>query len=217
MALLYINKVPSSLRTAFQNEVIKICSDLGIANPDWLMLVFYAESRINPQAQNGGSTATGLIQFLESTANDLGTTTAKLYKMNHVQQLPYVREYLRRLIIEKGKPESAYDLYFLVHSKKGFGKADDYVMYVKGSLAYKYNPLDYNSDGTVTVGEIKTFLNKALPITYNKANLYKSTSSSSTFNTILIIGLVAVFGTATYFLAFKNGFQFIKAMIFKKK
>lgn len=217
MALLYINKVPSSLRNQFQNEVIQICTDLGIANPDWLMLVMYAESRINPQARNGGSTATGLIQFLESTAKDIGTTTAKLYTMNHVQQLPYVKEYLRRLIIEKGKPESAYDLYFLVHSKKGFGKADDYVMYVKGSLAYQYNPLDYNNDGTVTVGEIKAFLNKALPVTYNKANLYKSSSIGSTANTILILSLIAIFGTATYYLAFKDGFQFIKAMIFKKK
>lgn len=216
MALLYINKVPSSLRTAFQNEVISICTDLGIANPDWLMLVIKAESNFKTNAKNGKSTATGLIQFLESTANDLGTTTAKLRLMNHVEQLVYVREYLRRLIIEKGKPQNAYDLYFLVHSKKGFEKPDSYVMYSRGSLAYDTNPLDYDKNGAVTVSEIKTYLNKNLPLTYNKANLYKSSSTGSSTNTIIIIGLIAVFGTATYYLAFKNGFQYLKAVIFKK-
>jgi hypothetical protein len=112
MSLVYIEKIPSNLRTAFENTVKAICSDLGIKNPDWLMIVMWAESRLNPQARNPKGTATGLIQFLESTAKDLGTSTAALYKMNHVQQLPYVREYLRRRIKERGVPKDAYQLYF---------------------------------------------------------------------------------------------------------
>lgn len=218
MALLFINKVPILYRTRFNNEVIAICKDLGIANPDWLMLVMNAESGIRPAAKNGSSTATGLIQFLESTANWLGTSTAKLRKMNHLEQLPFVKEYIKRLISEKGIPQNAYDLYFLVHSKKGFGQADNYVMYAKGSLAYESNPLDYDKDGAVRVAEVKAFLIRTLPSTYDKSLLSKANHvapiSGINSNTLIIVGLVAVFGTASYFLIFKNGFSVVKNLIY---
>ena len=47
------------------------------------------ESRLNPQAVNPISGATGLIQFMPSTARG-GTTTAVLKRMSNVQQLDYV-------------------------------------------------------------------------------------------------------------------------------
>ena len=85
MSLVYIEKIPSNLRTAFENTVKAICSDLGIKNPDWLMIVMWAESRLNPQARNPKGTATGLIQFLESK-NYVGNYYIQYFK-NNVQTL----------------------------------------------------------------------------------------------------------------------------------
>lgn len=75
-----------------------------------LARVLWHESRMNPQAQFGypnGSPrylpgkATGLIQFLDSTAKGLGTTTQALYAMTFPQQMRFVVEYLRRVATGK--------------------------------------------------------------------------------------------------------------------
>ena len=213
MSLVYIEKIPSNLRTAFENTVKAICSDLGIKNPDWLMIVMWAESRLNPQARNPKGTATGLIQFLESTAKDLGTSTAALYKMNHVQQLPYVREYLKRRIKERGVPKDAYQLYFLVHFPIAFGKADNTVLYSKGTTAYNSNPLDYNADGVVTVAEVKLFLNKALPVGYDKTNLTTGSISSQTGRALLWILGIGFFVATGYFILRPDSWQAVKGLI----
>src|ERR1700741_3066539 len=43
----------------------------------WLLNVMASESLFNPKARNGlpGQTAAGLLQFIESTARDMGTST----------------------------------------------------------------------------------------------------------------------------------------------
>jgi len=48
------------------------------------------ESGFDPAARNNASGATGLIQFMEPTANKLGTTTKALAEMSTVKQLNYV-------------------------------------------------------------------------------------------------------------------------------
>jgi len=47
----------------------------------------------DPAIKNPHASATGLIQFLESTANGLGTTTAALAQMTRVQQMEYVKKF----------------------------------------------------------------------------------------------------------------------------
>lgn len=49
----------------------KVSTDLSI-DQQWLYDLIMAESGWNPQAKNPGSTAKGLIQFIDSTAQDLG-------------------------------------------------------------------------------------------------------------------------------------------------
>jgi hypothetical protein len=80
--------------TATHNKVLEISKRLGI-NPDWLYFVMNSESGLNPKAFNptGGANATGLIQFMPSTAIGLGTTVEKLYQMTAFQQLDYVEKY----------------------------------------------------------------------------------------------------------------------------
>lgn len=214
MSLVYIEKVPSSLRIAFENTVRAICDDLGIANPDWLMIVMWAESKLNPQAKNPSSTATGLIQFLEATARSLGTTTAALSKMNHVQQLPYVKAYLQQAIKSRGVPKDAYQLYFLVHFPSAFGKSDTTVLYRAGSSAYSSNPLDYNKDSVVTVAEVKIFLQKACPVGYDINNLEKKGSLSSQTGKLLLWVLgITFFALTGYFMYKPDSWESFKEWI----
>ena len=73
----------------FLQKVKEISSLLGI-NPNWLMFVMRWESSLNPAAVNPISGATGLIQFLPSTAKSLGTSTTALKNMSNIDQLDYV-------------------------------------------------------------------------------------------------------------------------------
>lgn len=65
------------------------------AEPVWLAEVINFESRFRPDAVNPTSGATGLIQFMPSSARRLGTTTAALRTMTFEQQWPYVDRYFR--------------------------------------------------------------------------------------------------------------------------
>ena len=64
--------------TEFLVKVYDISKELGI-NPDYLMGVMAFESWIDPTSVNSAG-ATGLIQFMPSTAKDLGTSTEELKK-----------------------------------------------------------------------------------------------------------------------------------------
>jgi hypothetical protein len=60
----------------------------------YLANVMYAESELDPSMKNkAGSGATGLIQFMPTTARNLGTTTDELSRMTPVEQMEYVRRY----------------------------------------------------------------------------------------------------------------------------
>lgn len=170
------NKGESS--SAFQEKVKTICTKLGI-NPNWLMMVMYNESGLNAQAvnkQSGDSSdaytrsayrATGLIQFMPTTAVWLGTSTQALYKMTNLEQLDYVYLYFKPYI---GKMKSYFDLYMITFFPAAMAKADDYVIQtskVSASVIAKQNPtLDINKDGKITVGEAKKIMLKAIPQEY---------------------------------------------------
>lgn len=127
--LLFIDKVKED-KQAFGNKVIQISNELGI-NPNWLMAVMKSESGLNPQEQNTvylvqGEPATGLIQFIKSTAESLGTTTTELHSMTGVQQLDYVKKYYDQRMF-RGKLLEFADLYRATFYPYSLGKGDDYI------------------------------------------------------------------------------------------
>lgn len=214
MSLVYINKVPSALRNQFESEIRAICSDLKIKNPDWLMVIIQAESNFQTSAKSPNSTAVGLIQFIESTANSLGTTTAELRKMNHVEQLRYVRAYLTNTIRAKGIPKDGYQLYFMIHYPRAVNLSDTSIVYKSPSDAYKGNSaLDYNSDGAVQVQEVKKFLNSKVPFPYTSSLLTSENESAKTTNLLLNMFLLFFFGSTAYYLAFKGGWSNVKYLV----
>lgn len=137
---------------AFLGAVENVSQDLGINSADLLTAIsFETVGTFNPAIKNPNSTATGLIQFLESTAKGLGTSTAELAQMSNVEQMAYVKKYLEPY---KGRMKNLGDVYMAIHWPAGVGKDDSYVMYREGSENYSANKgLDVSGDGTVTRGE----------------------------------------------------------------
>lgn len=100
-----------------------------------------------------GSGATGLIQFMPSTAVGLGTSTAKLARMSAEDQLSYVYHYFKPY---KGRLNNLGDIYMAILWPSGVGKSDDYVLWNKATkpTTYRQNAgLDVNKNGSITRGE----------------------------------------------------------------
>jgi hypothetical protein len=105
----------------------------------------------SPSVKAATSSATGLIQFLESTAEGLGTSTEALAAMTRAEQMEFVQRYLEPYA---DRIQNFGDLYMAIHWPRGVGQGDDFVMYEEGSREYTANRgLDANGDGTVTRGE----------------------------------------------------------------
>lgn len=135
----------------FIDAVEKMAERLG-TQPQYLLaaMSFETGGRFDPSVQNGIG-ATGLIQFLRSTAQNLGTTTDKLAKMSAVAQLVFVEKYFEPF---KGKLGSLEAVYTSILS--GSPKKPDAVLFKAGTPAYKLNPLDWNDDGIITSREATT-------------------------------------------------------------
>jgi hypothetical protein len=127
--------------------------------PAWLLNVMASESSFNPAARNGlpGQTATGLLQFIEDTAQGMGTTTEAIRRMSPVEQLRLVEKYLSPF---RGRLNSLSDVYSAVF--RGFiAKGGDASAVAplnnsnKELRIYSLNRwLDFNGDGKITKGEL---------------------------------------------------------------
>lgn len=150
--------------TEFLNAVDNTANMLGVTSDQLLAVMdFETIGSFDPAEKSGTSSATGLIQFIESTAGDLGTTTEELAKMTRTEQMVYVNRYLSRF---QGRIKNTGDIYMAVHWPRAVGKNDSYVMYRRGSDNYSANQsLDTNNDGTVTRGEA---LQRLRDVTANK-------------------------------------------------
>jgi hypothetical protein len=141
-----------------------LCTDLNCGFYDMLAIMYLeTDKTMDPSKRNPtpGATATGLIQFLESTAKNLGTTTDKLGAMTRVDQMAYVEKYFNQSGIKKVAAPGISDLYMAVFAPIGIGKPADYVLYSleKTPKAYKDNKIyDTDNNGTITKAEASAML-----------------------------------------------------------
>ncbi len=195
MAQLIFENLIKENQPLFVQKVIDISNYLNI-NPNWLMAVMKLESNLNPQARNTkypfkDGYATGLIQFIPSTAKYLGTTTQDLYNMGGLEQLNYVKKYFEPY---KNKMKSFIDVYAAVFFPAAIGKSNSYILQtdtLKASTVANSNPIfDLNKDKKITLLEFKNAVASLLPkeITYNVNDTGKIIFS--------IIGIIATFITA---------------------
>lgn len=141
-----------NLSATERKALVSAANWIGI-NPDWLASVIKFESNFDPARPNAaGSGAMGLIQFMPSTARNLGTTTTALSKMTFVQQLEYVKKYFAPY---RGKLHSLEDTYLVVFYPKAIGQPDDYIVGEAGSAVYEQNAgFDRDDKGYITKHDI---------------------------------------------------------------
>ena len=139
----------------FRDRLQQLCSTFGWADThaSWLMacMAFESAETFSPSIRNAaGSGATGLIQFMPSTAKGLGTTTDQLAQMSAVQQLDYVQAYFKPYA---RRIRSLSDMYMAILLPGAIGVAEDSVLFSTG-VAYRQNAgLDVDSDGKITKAE----------------------------------------------------------------
>lgn len=136
----------------FKSKVAEIAADLG-CDPNHLMaaMAFETGERFTANVKNPVSGATGLIQFMPSTAEDLDTTVADLAAMSAEDQLEYVHKYFRPY---KGRMNKLSDVYMAILWPKAIGQPEDAVLFAQPSKQYDQNKgLDADGDGRVTKSE----------------------------------------------------------------
>lgn len=194
--LIFEDMIPVGERSAFTTKVKDISKKLKV-NPNWLMAIMRFESGFDPGIRNPmpGQTATGLIQFIESTANWLGTSTAALAQMSRVQQLDYVYEYYRRGGV--GKYKSYVDMYMQTFYPAAVGKPDSYVVGSADNTVNAVaaaNPAFRDASGKVTVGGVKKVMLSKIPKAWlNEFNASGGARSFGVMATLLDVAGIYIF------------------------
>lgn len=122
------------LSPAGLTKLVSIADLLG-TDPDYLASVIKFESGFSTSVRNKFSGATGLIQFMPSTAKGMGTTTDALAAMSDVDQLDYVYRYLK----DKGNVSTLERLYLAIFYPKAMGMAPDDIIANEGNPVYEQN------------------------------------------------------------------------------
>ena len=123
-------------------------------NADWIVAVMSSESAgtFSPSVRNPNGGATGLIQFMPSTAKSMGTTTDALAALTAEEQLAYVERYFFPFT---GKLNSPEDVYMAVFMPVHVGKSPDNVISTAGQKVYEANKgFDRDQDGVITNREV---------------------------------------------------------------
>lgn len=141
---------PSPYGAAFDSVLIESALELEVP-ASWLVEIFKAESGYIHTARNKHSGAFGLIQFLPSTLNDLGSSVRELRTLPAVAQLPLVVKYY------KGKSfTNLTDMRLYTFYPAALGKDDTWP--IGGAQVARQNPIyDLDGSGQITVGEFKQY------------------------------------------------------------
>jgi hypothetical protein len=156
-----INKIPTPERSTFSNKVSQVASNIGVGFND-LMAIMDLESAgtFDPSIQNKLG-YTGLIQFGDSAAKDLGTTTDALKRMTRVQQMDYVERYfklwMKRLGVSKLK--DFVDMYLIVFYPAGVKETNPAVPFSPANVEAA-NPALRDSQGHITKNSIRAAYEK---------------------------------------------------------
>ena len=189
-----------ALGRAFLAEVSAVAGRLSV-DPFHLLAVidFETAGTFDPSISNPNSSAVGLIQFVESTAQDLGTSTAELARMGRVEQMAYVERYLQPYA---GRMRTVGDIYMAVLYPRAVGRAGSYVLFEQGDGAYGANRgLDENGDGLVTKREAAARVRQRLRGGQGGAGGGSPTLAGGGTNPLLLaaaVGLAATFLTTLF-------------------
>lgn len=146
-----VSALDGKLGSGFSAKLEQVAKNLN-CDPADLIGMMQSESGLNPKAYNKNGGATGLIQFMPSTARSLGTSTEALMNMSAIEQLDYVEKYFSNWTGGSGQKLTGGDLYTLCFLP---AYLDREVLCSSGDKYYKANSgLDANKDGQVTKTEL---------------------------------------------------------------
>ncbi|HDZ8856738.1 TPA: M23 family metallopeptidase [Aeromonas dhakensis] len=143
----------------FRNKVIKVGEELGI-DPNYIMACIALETgtKFDPSIKNPYSSATGLIQLMRARAKELGTTVEELAKMDHVEQMDYVKMYFVRMADMFGVPTNRWsleDVYLSIFAPSAIAIDGNAPVYTSPSESYNRNKFhDLDGDGKIMKSEI---------------------------------------------------------------
>lgn len=154
----------SRVSPSFRERIKWIADNLGCpVNSLMACMAWESGETFRSDIKNAaGSGATGLIQFMPSTAVSLGTTTAALAAMTPEDQLKYVYNYF---LPYKGRLHNLGDVYAAILWPAAVEKPDHYVLFDKAKVpkTFRQNAgLDLNKDGLVTRAECLVKINEKL-------------------------------------------------------
>ncbi|UPW30036.1 M23 family metallopeptidase [Enterobacter cloacae] len=145
---------------AFRSKLLEVSNELSI-DPNYIMACIALETgkTFRTDIKNPGSSATGLIQFMDDTAKDLGTSTRQLRAMDHVEQMEYVKKYFKMQANNVGVPTEQWtleDVYYSIFRPKTILLGSNDIVYQRSDGDYYSKNLyhDRNSDGKITKNEI---------------------------------------------------------------
>ncbi|WP_392464062.1 peptidoglycan DD-metalloendopeptidase family protein [Aeromonas dhakensis] len=144
---------------AFRNKVIKVGEELGI-DSNYIMACIALETgtKFDPSIKNPYSSATGLIQLMRARAKELGTTVEELAKMDHVEQMDYVKMYFVRMADMFGVPTNRWsleDVYLSIFAPSAIAIDGNAPVYTSPSESYNRNKFhDLDGDGKIMKSEI---------------------------------------------------------------
>jgi hypothetical protein len=102
-----------------------------------------------------GIGATGLIQFMPTTAKALGTTTDSLKQLSRVDQLDWVLKFFQYFKFNTKAPTpKLQDLYNCIFWPAAVGKPDSYIIAPAGSNVANQNKSLQASDGSITAASV---------------------------------------------------------------
>lgn len=156
----FFEKFGAEKTPAFRAKLLEVSNDLGIG-PNYIMACIALETgeTFRTDIKNSGSSATGLIQFMKATAEELGTRAHLLRKMGHVQQMEYVKKYFQmqsRNVNVPAEDWSLEDVYYSIFSPNSIKLKPNDIVYKKsdGDTYDKNLYHDINKDGKITKSEI---------------------------------------------------------------
>lgn len=144
-----------------ERAALRACARAVDCDPSHLSAVIMFESRWDPTAVNESYGASGLIQFLPSTATGMGTSVEAIRRMSRIEQLGLVQRYLMPY---RGRIGTLSDLYMAVLRPTAIGKPDDFALITSAEgKAYIANKgLDLNKDGNITKYEATEYVRRRL-------------------------------------------------------
>lgn len=167
--------------------LMSITNKYGLVFEHAINLINFESGRtFNPAIKNSIG-ATGIIQFMPSTAKGLGTTTDALSKMTFQQQLVYVDKYiynaLRKHLVNGKVPDTFTqgDLFMTIFTPAAIGKPD-----------YKFNTDTVNANAGIKTPydyTSRALKNAVFPLTeipYTVADVKKKTGVAVTPKNIWI-------------------------------